>query len=204
MFLIERKWFEGMANSIMTTVLKKICQDQLFTLKSSSFSRRSLFHLPVLLVLLDFIHPHQQNVVVKDPIPMVERINKDRQVRQPTSDIKKVRERVNVQRPPLREDDERVLQSTKEPFNDKSVGADALVEVISDDDRVWDESISSMALVSKHRRLPQHPLHLGACSFKMVMSETEPGCSFEIMAAVPERTFTITSFFRHCFLCFPE
>ena len=38
----------------------------------------------------------------------------------------------------------------------------------------------------------------------MVMSATDPGYASETMAAVPERTFTITSFFRQYFLCLPE
>ena len=35
------------------------------------------------------------------------------------------------------------------------------------------------------------------------MSETKPGCSSEIIAALPDRTFTITSFLMQWRLCFP-
>ena len=148
---MEPEWLLRMVKSIITTVRKKMNQDQLITFKSFSFSPSSLFQLPVGLVLLDFVHPHQENVVVGNKIIMVERLNEDQQIRQTTGDVEEIGERGDVHCPPLGEDDERVLQPTEEPLNNESVRADVLVEVVPNNDNVWDEGVSAIPLVREHR-----------------------------------------------------
>ena len=107
-----------------STAFQKMCQYQVLALKSSPFSPFLFFLFPVLCVYLHLIYPQHQDVVVEDPIVMVERLNKNQQVRQPTCNIEIIRECTVIQGPSLGEDDERVLQPPEEPLNDESVGTD--------------------------------------------------------------------------------